>query len=1092
MLLNKLPEFGVKNKLVVNLFSIFIIIAALFSIKTLKREAFPNFSFDIVTISTVYPGATSEEVERLITQPIEDEIKAVSDLKETLSVSMEGYSLLYITLDPDAKDKAKVINDIQQAVNKVDDFPSNLEKLPIVNELRTQDSPIIEIALSGDFSRAELQDLAIKLETELEELDEVSGIIRNGWKEKQIWVELDSQKLRQYRISTDTVARAVQLRNVNIPAGKIIGHESELLIRTNAEFETPEEIDEIVVRSNTTGQIVRVKDVGKSSYQFQDEATSLRADGSDAVSLVVVKKGRFDVIDLVDKVTETVDQFKQRAPGLHVSYINDISFFVKRRLGILTNNGTVGLLFVLLSLFIFLSPPIAFWTVVGLPVAAGTGFWIMKYFDISINLISMFGLIMVLGMLVDDAIIVAENIFRKMEEGVPAEEAAIVGAQEVIKPVSTAILTSVLVFLPLSMMTGIFGKFVFAIPVVVIIMLLASWIESMWILPSHLTEFPEITKKFLQKMANNKKFQVIYPLKRWYEGFLRKVLPHHTKVAFFTFFFIVVGIYVGIKTTPVNLFPGEGIEIFFIRGESKVGTTLEVTEEKFKALEEIVSQLPSSEVKNFVTVSGKIENDPNDPFNTRGSHVGQMVVYLTPDQERDRSAKEITEELRPKLDAVSEFDRLTIEEVKPGPPQGRPVAVRVRGDRYEILEEIAEKVKQELAKIPGVLDVRDDFEEGKQEINLKLDEKVLGQTGLNPTSVANSVRTAFEGFLAGIIQEGEEETDVLVRLNKNDRSKQETLSELYIENPAGFQIPLSKVAQLEHGVGINSIKHFDGRRTITVTSEINEEQTTSIEVNQQLQNKLTDIEKQYLGYTVSFGGEYEETNESLGSLMRAFILALFLIFVILASTFNTLSQPFLIMLAIPFSLFSAIYALKFHGEPFSFLAMIGMIGLSGVSVNDSIVLIDFINQNREKFSDAMEGVIDACKTRLRPVILTSITTVVGLIPVAYGIGGGDPFLMPMALAMAWGLAFGTILILVLIPTAYLTMAKYPLGSVSALCAPWVGLGVIFSPLSKMIGTHLTHVIGLILMIVVPFLVYILKTLCLKGLHKLKTFVVGMG
>ncbi|MCB0327029.1 MAG: efflux RND transporter permease subunit [Bdellovibrionales bacterium] len=1094
MFLGKLPEFGVNNKLIVNLFSVFIVLAAIFTYKTIKREAFPNFSFDIVTISTVYPGATPEEIETLITQPIEDEIKAVSDIKETLSVSTEGYSLIYITLDPDTKNKSRVVNDIQQAVNKVDDLPPNLEKLPIVTELRTQDSPIIEVTLSGKLTRQEIQDLALKLETQLEELDEVSTIVRNGWKEKQIWVELDPEKLHHYKISADTVARAVQLRNVNIPGGKIYGKNFETLLRTNTEYKTVEEIDDIVVRSNTTGQIVRVRDVGKSSYQFQDQATSLRVDGSSAVGLVVVKKERYDIIKLVDKVSKTVDRFSAQAPKeLHIAYVNDISFFVKRRLGILTNNGTVGLIFVLLALFIFLSPPIAFWTVIGLPVAAGTGLWVMKYFGISINLISMFGLIMVLGMLVDDAIIVAENIYRKMEEGLDLKLAAIEGTKEVIKPVSTAIMTSILVFLPLSMMTGIFGKFVFAIPVVVIIMLLASWIESMWILPSHLTEFPNITKRFLGKATANKSTSIITPLKKYYEIFLQKILPLHTPVTFLTFFLIVIGIYWGIKTTPVNLFPGEGIEIFFIRGESEIGTPLEITQQKFVELEKIVAELPKEEVKNYVTVSGKIENDPNDPFNIRGSHVGQMIVYLTPEQDRERTAKEITQELRPKLEAFSRFEKLTIEEVNPGPPQGRPVAVRIRGESYEILDEIAEKVKHELSLISGVYDIRDDLEDGKKELNIIVDEKVLAQTGLTPTSVANSVRTAYEGFLAAIIQEGEEETNVLVRLHQAARSSSEALSKLFVENTRGYQIPLSKIVSLEEGVGYNSMKHYKGKRTVSVTSEIDEEKTTSMEVNQMLQQKIENIEKDYLGYSISYGGEYEETNESLGSLLRAFVLSIFLIFIILASTFNTLTQPFLIMLAIPFSLFSAIYALKFHGEPFSFLAMIGMIGLSGVSVNDSIVLIDFINEKRKEYSDALEGVIEACKIRLRPVLLTSITTVVGLIPVAYGIGGGDPFLMPMALAMAWGLAFGTILILFLIPNAYLTMKKYPLGSIAGLFSPLIAIGMIQSPLSKVLptkvgGIMLVEVLAFSMMMAIPFFIVGVKRFALFIFDKMMNLV----
>jgi multidrug efflux pump subunit AcrB len=1071
MFLSNVPKHGVENKLLVNLLSIFIIVAGTMTVIKMKREAFPNVSFDVVTVQTNYPGATAKEIETLITNPIEDELDTVSDLKEVSSSSAEGYSLISIQLEANVKNKDKLINEIQQAVDRVDTFPNDLEQLPMVREIKTEDSPVIEVALSANLPRKQLQDLGKSLELQLEDIPEVSRVARSGWKEEQIWVSADPQKLQQYRLSLDQITDVLRLRNINLPGGNLKKTNQELLVRTNAQYKTPEEIEEIVLRANPTGGVIKVKDVASVDYAFADSSTELRANGKDGFTLTVIKKERYDIIDLVEKVEQTIERFQKTAPSeLQITLINDVSFFVERRLGILLKNGGVGLILVLLTLLVFLSPPVAFWTAFGLPVAAGLGIWLMSFFGIDINLISMFALIMVLGMLVDDAIIVAENIYRKMEDGMSPKQAAIEGGQEVLKPVSTAILTSVLVFLPLAFMTGIFGKFVYAIPIVVILMLLASWLESMWILPAHLTEGARVTKYFLRKAQEKKakqKFSFIDWLKTRYRNLLAVVLPKHTMVAHVFYVLIVIGIYIGIQTTPVVLFPSKGIEIFYVRGEMELGTPLSVTKEKLTQVEQYIEEIPKHELKDYITVVGKMENDPNDPFAVRNTHVGQIAVFLSPLQERDREADAIMSELRAKLANVEGFKRLTLDEVNTGPPQGKPVAIRIRGEDLNRLDELSEKVKEELAQVPGVIDIRDDYEPGKDELVVRIREENLAKAGLNAQQVARLIRTVFEGEVASTIQEADEETDVLVRINDQGRANEEIFQELYIQNPLGRLIPVRNLITVQKQQGLNSITHYDGKRTVSVTADIDQSITSSLAVNTEMQKKLLPIEQDNLGYSLRYGGEYEDTQESLQSLFRAFAIAIFLVFIVLASTFNTLTQPFLIMLAIPFSLFSAIYALKFHGEPFSFLAMLGMIGLSGVAVNDSIVLIDFINTQVDKGKDLIESVIQACQTRLRPVMLTSITTVVGLAPVAYGIGGSDPFLKPMALAMSWGLAFGTLLILFLIPNAYLTIRKYPVASIVGLFTPLACLGLV----QTMALGSATYAVALVLAFGLPYLAW---------------------
>ena len=1010
-----LPRFSVRNSLMVNLLSIFVVAAGILALMNMRREAFPTFSFDLVTVTAFYPGATPEEVEKLITRKIEDELKGVSDIETIQSTSAEGFCAITIEIDPDADDKPQVITDIQQAVDRVPDLPSDMRDKPLTSEIRTQDAPVVEVALYGEFSRKELQGYAELLEDQIEELPDVSAVRRGGWLNEEIWIELEPKKLKRLRVSINEVVQAVRSHDINIPGGTLDTGTTEFMIRTANEYVTPEEFDRIAIRGNDSGEILYLMDVGKARWAFEDATMLSRTDGLNAVRLIVVKKEKGDAIRMVDEVKVLVDQFKKdNNPDLQSAYINDMSFYVKRRLGILINNGWIGLVLVLLSLFLLLSRPVALWTMVGLPVAFCATIGIMSFFDVSINLISMFGLIMVLGIVVDDAIVVAENIYRYMEEGLPAKEAAIKGAQEVVKPITVTILTTCVAFLPLAFMTGIFGKFIRWIPIVVIITLIASLIECVFILPSHLADFGR-TRKKATSSTRKSPFLVI---QNFYIRILQALLNHRFIYAFGMIAFFGVGIFVGLKTIPIQMFPSHGIEIFFIRAEAPIGTSLEETARKFEAVEKLVAKLPEDELKNYVLNVGQIQKDNHDPSSSRGSHIGQIIVYLTPETSRERKTGLIMDEIREGLKEDSSFDRLWLDEVKPGPPQGKPVAIRIKGADFKVMSKIADEVKESLGNVEGTRDIRDDYEVGKDELRVVVDSARASMAQLQPADVAKTVRWAFQGELASTIEEGNEDIDVVVRLNEQGRTTKTSIENLYIQNPRGFHIPFHEVAKVERKPGITAIKHYDTKRLVTVTANVDPDTTTSMKVNQSMLPKLEELQKKYPGYILEAGGEFEDTQESLDALAHAGILASFMIFLILASMFNSLAQPLMVMLAIPFGLFAAIFALLIHGEPLSFLAFMGMIGLAGVIINDSIILIDFANKRRCAGNKRRDAIVQACTRRFRPVVLTSITTVLGLAPVAYGIGGKDPFLVPMALTIAWGIAIGTIMTLTVIPCFY--------------------------------------------------------------------------
>lgn len=1042
----KVAEFSVKNSLLVNLLSIFLMIAGVFSLFQLTREAFPIFSFDIVVVLTPYPGASAPEVEKLVTIPLEEEIRGVSGIEEFYSESLENTSLIVISLDPNHENPDRVVRNIQRAVDRVRDLPEDAED-PEVEELSTREIPVIEVSLSGKLDEAKLQEYAEILEDRLEEIEGLSKVNRTGWRDPEIWVEVKPELMSRYYVSLAEVMNALKLKNVNLPGGKLRTGEEEINIRVLGEFKTPEEVGNVIIRANDVGNWLRVKDIARVKPSFEDEDTIHHTEGTRAIRLVLVKKEAGDAVSIVDDAKKIIEEFKKTAPpALEIVLVNDLSFYIRRRLGVLTNNGIIGIILVLISLFIFLSRPVAFFTALGLPIAFFTTFAIMAYLGMSINLVTLFGLILVLGMIVDDGIIIAENVYRHIEEGLSPREAAVVGTTEVIKPVACTILTTIAAFSPLLFISGLMGKFIRGIPLVVIVALLASALEAFIILPSHLADFVRAPKKGKDGRVRSRKES------RWFRAFLGGYTGLVKFAVRFRYLTVVlfVAILIGCAALAISpamkliLFPQVGIEQFFIRAEGEVGTSLEKTRRLLRPIEETVASLPPEELDTFVTLVGAVQNDPNDPFGITGSHVGQVHIFLTPAEGRDRDADEIIATLREKTKNVTGFERISFEKIRHGPPVGKAVAAQVKGDDFAVSTRIADGIKEYLKTVSGVMDISDDYGPGKDEIEIVIDEDRAARAGLGVGDIAVSIRNAIRGGVATEIRsdKAEEEIDVLVRYPPEERSRVEIFDTLLIPNRYGKLIPLSKVSTLDRRAGVSTIKHDDGERVVAVTAGVDEAVTTSGRVNRKLMNEFSWVPDRHLGYSIEAGGEWEETQESLESLARAFLIAFFLVFMILAALFGSLLQPFIIMTAIPFGMIGVIIGFYLNGLPLSFMSLLGVVGLSGVVVNDSIVLVQFINELRKKGRARRHSIIEACRLRLRPVILTTLTTVLGLISVAYMIGGGDPFIRPAAMAIVWGLSFATLLTLILIPCIYaifddLALRFFHRGTVKADKKEWV-------------------------------------------------------
>ncbi len=1009
-------KFSMRNSVLVHLLTVFILVTGIYSVFQIKREVFPIIELDRVVIQTSYPGATAVQIEKLITNSIERELKEVDDLKQVGSISAEGISIINVTIEPDATDKNKVINDIQRAVDRVDDFPSDLKDKPLVEEVSTKGDPLLEVALAGNVDPKLMRQEVRRLENMLLDLKGVSSVNLRGYQDPEVVVQLDPEKLKQYHISLTEVAYVLKNTNINVPGGKIIDQGQEYLLRVSGEFFKEDEIGELIVRSNDAGFYVKLKDLGKVVLGFEEIPHPQRTNGKDAVSLLVIKKINYDAIRLKQEVNVLLARFqKNLSPSMSVSIHNDLTYFIQRRLGVLLSNGTYGMVFLLVPLLMFLSKRATLSAVLGLTIAFLGTITLMSLLGISINLLSMFGLILVSGMLVDEDLVMAENIQRHLEDGKPYEQAVLQGAEEVSAPIIATVLTTITAFLPLLFMSDITGKFVRQIPLVIIIALSVSLLEALIILPNHMMEFSRQAK---DKLVQVKRGRIMLFLDRHYTAFLKGV-NRLGVMAIPLSLILVVGtlgfIFWGYKTIPYVHFPSGGIDRFFIRVELPQGTPVQTTMKKMQEIEAILATLPKTELEDYITFGGIVQTDPRDDFTQREPYLGQILVHLVPEVDRSRDITAIMNDLRSKTNLLQGFVKISYDEIVHNPSKKKPVEIKFRGDEIEKLQAASADTLAYLQKLEGVYDARSDLDLGNKELRAVLSPALLAQAGLSFEEVALAVRTAMEGVVATQIRETEEEIDVLVRFPESLRKSKGALQDIMIANQRGQLIPLRSLGIFSAGDVYASIKHEDRKRLVTLSANLDIKKTTALDVHKKISETLEKLEVKYPGVMINFGGELEDIEESLGGLARAFAVALFLIFVIIAVTLKSILKPLMIMFTIPLGMTGIVFAFYTHQINLNFLGMLGLVGMAGVVVDSAMLLVEFVNKLLAEGKSFSEALVQGCRLRLRPVLLTTLTTVLGTLPTAYGIGGLDPFIKPMALSMSWGLIIGTLLAFLFTP-----------------------------------------------------------------------------
>lgn len=1009
-------EFFVNRPLLVHVLMAMIIIGGLMTAQSMPVDTMPKFDLGIVNITTMRQGASPEDMELAVTVPIEEEVLNVDGIYRIQSRSMEGMSVIVARLDPDVNDPKKVIQDIQKAVDRAAvKLPGDLTARPAVEELSSAQVPVMELHISGNVPENTLRKTAKKLQRGLRELRGVAAVDLTGYRDREVKIYLNQEKLYQRNISYDEIVAAVSRRNVRDSGGTLESFGAEKKVLTVGQFDTPGEVENVIVRSDGPGNYVRIRDVATVIEDFADWSVENRCDGRFGISLAPRKKADVDGLKLSAEVHEFVSRVRPTLPpGITIATVNDVSRFTKDMLDTLSSNAIIGFVLVLLVLFAFFQFRLAFWVALGLPVAMFISLLVMPLFGLKIDMLTLYAVILMLGMLVDDAIVTGESIFAAREQGLSWKEAAITGAANISMPVIVSTITTVLAFLPLAFLGGLEGKFMFAFPVMIALILLGSLFECQTFLPAHLSSGKDAAPR-------PKKWFV--HIQHAYDRFIGRAV-HHRYVTIGIFVAVCAGIVVvSSQVVRFNLYPEMDVDSFWVSVELPEGSSRDETREKVSWLESHLQKtIPAEDLLNITAQLGHHDTDIYGATEGRNPAWALITVYMKPQGERKSNSNEIIAGLRADVEKMSGFKSIKIRPFEDTPVAGQPVELEVIGNTEERYE-LADELQQWLADDPNVIDAWTSYKPGKEIVKLSLHHETLADRGLTVADITRAVRIAFDGVIINQLQTVEESIDFRLQFQPGDQGKLQTLNELMIRIPGDRFIPLRSLADFEERPGEAAIKHYQGDRTVTVYASIDKEKISTAQINDKLKKHIEEsgLMKRYRDSRLHSGGELEQQQEAMGNMGIAFLFSIMGLFFLFVLLFNSFTQPFLIMAVIPFGFVGVLIGFGIQGMELSMIAMFGIIGLAGVLVNDSTVMVHGLNQKKTELNTrrlSSQEVADGAASRLRPILITSITTVMGLFPAAYEIGGANPFMTPMIMAMLWGVLFGTLVSLILLPCLF--------------------------------------------------------------------------
>ncbi|MDC9715027.1 MAG: efflux RND transporter permease subunit [Gammaproteobacteria bacterium] len=999
--MDSLFNFFVKQKKLALVFTVSIIAIGLLAFSNIQRDQFPAVDFEVVTIVTSYPGASPEDVEQNITNPIEDELSSVVGIEKFSSVSRQGTSVILVTLSHDVDDISALKQDIQNAVDRIKSLPEEVVDLPKVVDRKSSLRSILKVNISTDsLSFAQLRNKTDAIADELALVDGVSEVVKEGYLDREIQIRIDTDKLYQYKLSLPQVIGAIQKRNQRYTVGSNNDIKNEKTIVVLAKFDQAQAVGDVIVKSSFDGPVVRLKDIALISDGNVEEKSIVRINSTKGFILKIRKQPHADIITTVDLIKEKMRELQaKKYPEVRVFYASDLSKYVRNRLNIVTNNGMIGLLLVLLVLGIFLSLKTAFWVAVSLPVSLLGSVALLGAVGETINLVSLAAMILVLGIVVDDSIIVAESAHHYKQMGKDKYRATVQGFKRVIMPVITTILTTVLAFSSMFLMDGTMGKFIYVIPLVVIFALTLSFLEVTIALPAHLAGSNEKThtKNWFNAIEN------------WFEVVLKKILKMRYLVVVGFLALLVISIVFATMQMRFTLFPTVGADVITAKLKMPAGSSLQYTASVSHKVEALIKDVVGVDLDSLSSNIGQ-----------SFSHVAKFSIALVPSSERKIQAKAQLQRLKARVAEITEAEKLTFSVRRPGPPQGEDIEIQLISSNDKQRQIATNTLVEILNSIDGLDDIDRDDESSKSRIEVVLDFEKMARLDVDFSTVNRYLKAAFSGINVTDIRYGDTDVDFRIYLGEAQQSEA-MISELKISNRQSRPVPLKQFSNIRHIVGEPDFNHFDGQRSVKVSGSIDDEITsTPVVIKQAL--KLLDADNLYPDVRVLSEGGAKDTQKSMKSFLKAFIVAIFVIFFLLILLFDSYIQPLLVLSAIPFSVIGVIWAFFLHGEPLSFFALLGTLALIGVIVNDSLVLVTHLNYLKQKLSATMpafEWVIQGAKDRLRAVVLTTLTTLAGVIPLAYGIGGTDFILKPMALSLGYGLLFGTVMTLVLLPCLYL-------------------------------------------------------------------------
>ncbi len=1018
-------QAALKRQVTVLALLVLIVIAGLYAYATLPRESFPDITIPYVFVTTAYEGVAPQDMEELVTIPVERKLKGISDVEEIRSTSAEGISTVAVKFLPEVD----LDDALQKVRDKVDqakpDLPDDMPDDPVIQEVNFSDLPVIRVVLSGPFSLRRLQTFAEEFEDRFESISGVLDASLSGGLEREIHVEFDLDRVRAYNVPFSSLVNAVRQSNVNMPGGSMDIGQGKYLVRVPEEFKHPSEIFSIVAFVRD-GRPIYLRDVATIKDAHKDPLTRSRIDGRTSVTLGIQKRAGENIVRVTDEVKKAVDEMRPLVPSaLRIDLTADMSDDVRLMVADLENNILSGLILVLAVIFVFIGGRSAVFVALAIPYSMFLTFALLMGMDVSLNMVVLFSLILALGMLVDNGIVIVENIYRHMQEGQPRMEAALEGTNEVAWPVITSTMTTLGAFVPMLFWPGIMGEFMGYLPMTLILALTSSLFVALVINPVLSARYQTVKTAEPRKARKEKdgpSREIL--IKRVYLAILRRSLRHRFLVVLLSFVLLF-----GSIAAYVNW--GKGTEFFpeteprraYVHIKAPEGTNLDASDRLVAQVEEIVS-----EYEDIRYVISNVGAEGGDPFSQggTGTHISRVVLDFKDFHDRSRPSSGIIKELRERILSTVHGAEIQVEKEEEGPPTGPPVNLEISGEEILVLGRLAARVRKAVKEIPGLVDLKDNFVEGKPEIRVRVDKEKAALMGLDTYTIAYTVKSAINGAKVGVYREGKDEYDIIAKLPEKDRRSIESLKRITVSGARGEPIPLTSLAEVSLESGLGAIMRLDQERVVTVSGDTSGRLAN--DVIRDMERILRSEIAWPRGYEYTFTGEQEEQAKAQSFLGKAFVATLFLILLILLTQFNSLFTPLIILTSVVLSLIGVFTGLLVTGTAFGVIMTgIGVISLAGVVVNNAIVLIDYYHQLMGRGLDSMEALLRAGLVRFRPVTLTAITTILGLLPMATGVsfdfrkmgwdigGESSQWWGPMAVAVIFGLAVATLLTLVVVP-----------------------------------------------------------------------------